>query len=545
MKNPSISSIIVEEHEAPPIVTTSEEQTSPILINEADELNQKDFVEFGGNMLLTPYDAPNFAKAESFTTTLDPSNMHEFHRVQPSTHIWTKAHHLEQVIGDLSKPMMTQKRIHTDSKLCMYALTVSTFEPKNSKEAMSDHSWIEFMQDELHQFKRLDIWELVPRPDEKNTIDQEEGIDFEESFALVACLKAVRMFVAYAAHKNIIIFQIDVKTAFLNGLLKKEVYVSQPDGFVDPDFPDHVYRLKKALYGLKQTPRACQSQYAIELLKKHGMDDYVSMSTPMATETSRSDIAFATFVCACYQARHMVKHLKEVKKIFRYLRQSYKMGLWYPKDSGFELIAYSDIDHAGCKDDCKSTPGGLQFLGENLEDGSKYRLSFVLNRKELTMTLDDFRTIFQLPQATDNNHERFVASPKFLKMASFFLNDLGFTLELRSPSNFKTTGLIMQMLYCFVNNVHVDYVDLLWEGLHYSLEHPSTLIPYHRFTKLIVSHYMTTYPKISKRVRNKYQNLEHDEMVKSIFNSGKNKAGVRMKIPSWMITDEMKLMENY
>ncbi|GKB53793.1 integrase, catalytic region, zinc finger, CCHC-type containing protein [Tanacetum coccineum] len=501
MKNPSISSIIVEEHEAPPIVTTSEEQTSPILINEADELNQKDFVEFGGNMLLTPYDAPNFAKAESSTTALDPSNMHD------------------------------------------------TFEPKNSKEAMSDHSWIEFMQDELHQFKRLDIWELVPRPDEKNTIDQEEGIDFEESFALVACLKAVRMFVAYAAHKNIIIFQIDVKTAFLNGLLKKEVYVSQPDGFVDPDFPDHVYRLKKALYGLKQTPRACQSQYAIELLKKHGMDDYVSMSTPMATETSRSDIAFATFVCACYQARHMVKHLKEVKKIFRYLRQSYKMGLWYPKDSGFELIAYSDIDHAGCKDDCKSTPGGLQFLGENLhtlkEDGSKYRLSFVLNRKELTMTLDDFRTIFQLPQATDNNHERFVASPKFLKMASFFLNDLGFTLELRSPSNFKTTGLIMQMLYCFVNNVHVDYVDLLWEGLHYSLEHPSTLIPYPRFTKLIVSHYMTTYPKISKRVRNKYQNLEHDEMVKSIFNSGKNKAGVRMKIPSWMITDEMKLMENY
>ncbi|GKE22624.1 hypothetical protein Tco_1434136, partial [Tanacetum coccineum] len=179
------------------------------------------------------------------------------------------------------------------------------------------------------------------------------------------------------------------------------------------------------------------------------------------------------------------------------------------------------------------------------ENGSKYRLSFVLDRKELTMTLDDFRTIFQLPQTTNNNHECFVTAPKFSKMVPFFINDHGFTLELRSPSNFKTTGLIMQMLYYFINNVHVDYAELLWEGLHYSLEHPSTLIPYLRFTKLIVGHYMTAYPKILRRVRDKYHNLEHDKMIKSIFNSGKNKAGVGMKIPSYMITDEMKLTENY
>ncbi|GJS91463.1 retrovirus-related pol polyprotein from transposon TNT 1-94 [Tanacetum coccineum] len=169
---------------------------------------------------------------------------------------------------------------------------------------------------------------------------QEEGIDFEESFALVARLEDVRIFIAFAAHKNITIFQMDVKTAFLKGPLKEEVYVSQPDGFVDPDFPDHVYRLKKVLYGLKtsstsmfflglqvhQSPRGIfisQSQYAIELLKKHGMDECSSMSTPMATEKldadlqgtptnqmtyrrmigglmyltdNRPDIAFATFV---------------------------------------------------------------------------------------------------------------------------------------------------------------------------------------------------------------------------------------------------------
>ncbi|GJR31534.1 hypothetical protein Tco_1293465 [Tanacetum coccineum] len=214
-----------------------------------------------------------------------------------------------------------------------------------------------------------------------------------------------------------------------------------------------------------------------------------------------------------------------------------------------------------------------QFWHTLKEDGSKYRLTFVLDIKELTMTLDDFRTIFQLPQATDNNHERFVAAPKFSKMVPFFLNDLGFTLDLRSPSKFKTTRLvqpwqtlckmfsrclttratshdqlpllIMQILYCFVNNVHVDYAELLSEGLHYSLEHPSTLIPYPRFTKLIVAHYMTAYHEISRRVSDKYHNFENDDIIKSIFNSGKNKAGVGMKIPSWMITDEMKLTENY
>ncbi|GJS14088.1 retrovirus-related pol polyprotein from transposon TNT 1-94 [Tanacetum coccineum] len=367
---------------------------------------------------------------------------------------------------------------------------------------MADHSWIESMQDELNQFERLQVWELVLRPKGKNVIalkwlwknkcdaknivvrnktllvakgyKQEEGIDFEELFAPVAHLEAVRMFIAYAAHKNITIFQMDVKTAFLNGPLKEEVYVSQPEGFIDPEFPYHVYRLKKALHGLKQAPRAwydklssfliehgftkgiidptlftrrhggdillvqvyvddiifgstnldflkhfanlmknnfemsmrgelkfflglqvhksprgifiSQSQYEIKLLKKHGLDECVSMSTPMATErldadlqgtptdqttyrrmigglmyltSSRPDIAFATFVCARYQARPTVKHLKEVKRIFRYLRQSYNMGLWYLKDSGFKLIAYSDADHARFKDDCKRTLGGL------------------------------------------------------------------------------------------------------------------------------------------------------------------------------------------
>ncbi|GJW04469.1 retrovirus-related pol polyprotein from transposon TNT 1-94 [Tanacetum coccineum] len=149
---------------------------------------------------------------------------------------------------------------------------------------MTEPSWIDAMQEEIHEFERLQVWELVPCPDKVLLIKlkwiykvktdefggvlknkarlvaqgfrQEEGIDFEESFAPVARIEAIRIFVANAAHKNMTIYQMDVKTAFLNGELKEEVYVSQPEGFVDQDNPSHVYKLKKALYGLKQAPRA-------------------------------------------------------------------------------------------------------------------------------------------------------------------------------------------------------------------------------------------------------------------------------------------------
>ncbi|GKD89617.1 retrovirus-related pol polyprotein from transposon TNT 1-94 [Tanacetum coccineum] len=159
-----------------------------------------------------------------------------------------------------------------------------TFEPKNYKDALTQACWIKAMQEELNEFKHLEVWELVPRPDKVMVITlkwiykvkldelggilknkdrlvargyrQEEGIDFEESFAPVARIEAIRIFLAFSAHKNMIIYQMDVKMAFLNGILREEVYVSQPDGFVDQDNLNHVYKLKKALYGLKQAPRA-------------------------------------------------------------------------------------------------------------------------------------------------------------------------------------------------------------------------------------------------------------------------------------------------
>nr|GEW99136.1 hypothetical protein [Tanacetum cinerariifolium] len=175
----------------------------------------------------------------------------------------TSSRHNKSVIENPSRSVRTRRQLESDGEICMFALTVSRTEPKNIKEAMADSAWIESMQEELHQFNRLDVWELVDRP-----LCTNEGVDFEESFAPVARLEAVRLFIAYAAHKPFTVYQMDVKTAFLYGPLKEEVYVNQPDGFVDQYHPDKVYRLKKALYGLKQAPRAWYDELSAFLVSK-------------------------------------------------------------------------------------------------------------------------------------------------------------------------------------------------------------------------------------------------------------------------------------
>ncbi|GKA22777.1 retrovirus-related pol polyprotein from transposon TNT 1-94 [Tanacetum coccineum] len=215
-----------------------------------------------------PFCTPVQENAESSSRNIGNSNVHTFNQPQDSEYRWTKDHPLTQVRGNPSKPVQTRRQLATDPEMCMFALT----------------------------FDKLQVWELVDKPFGKNVIKlkwlwknkndedqtvirnkaqlvekgyaQEEGIDFEESFAPVARLEAVRIFVAYVVHKSFPIYQMDVKTAFLNGPLKEQVYVAQPDGFVDPDLPDKVYRLRKALYGLKQAPRAWYDELLKFLISK-------------------------------------------------------------------------------------------------------------------------------------------------------------------------------------------------------------------------------------------------------------------------------------
>ncbi|GJU49113.1 putative ribonuclease H-like domain-containing protein [Tanacetum coccineum] len=311
---------------------------------------------------------------------------------------------------------------------------------------------------------------------------QEEGIDYDEVFAPVARIEAIRLFLAYASFKDFVVYQMDVKSAFLYGKIEEEVYVCQPPGFEDPHFPNKVYKVEKALYGLHQAPRAwyetlstylldngfhrgqidktlfirrhkddillvqvyvddiifgstkkemstefeklmhdkfqmssmgelsfflglqvkqksdgifiSQDKYVAEILKKFDLASIKTASTPMETNkpltkdeeaenvdvhlyrsmigslmyltASRPDIMFAVCACARFQVTPKTSHLHAVKRIFRYLKGQPKLGLWYPRDSPFDLEAFSDSDYAGASLDRKSTTGGCQFLGKRL-----------------------------------------------------------------------------------------------------------------------------------------------------------------------------------
>ncbi|GKE30534.1 retrovirus-related pol polyprotein from transposon TNT 1-94 [Tanacetum coccineum] len=211
----------------------------------------------------------------------------------------------------------------------------------------------------------------------------------------------------------------DVKTAFLNGELNEEVYISQPEGFVDQNNPSHVYKLKKALYGLKQAPRAWYDMLSSFLISQHfskvqDVDDGADVillriinfsksqrnlsepGTPvdatlyrgmigslMYLTSSRPDLIYAVCLCARYQANPTEKHLNAVKRIFQYLEGTINIGLWYSKDTGMSLTAYSNADHAGCQDTRRSTSGSAQFFGDKLVSwSSKKQKNIVISSTE-------------------------------------------------------------------------------------------------------------------------------------------------------------------
>ncbi|GJU30878.1 retrovirus-related pol polyprotein from transposon TNT 1-94 [Tanacetum coccineum] len=326
------------------------------------------------NTFVNPFATLSTSAAESSSSQyVDPSNMHMFYQPYPHEYQWTKDHPLEQT-------------------------------------------------------------RLVVRG-----YRQEEGINFEESFALVARMEAIRIFLAYDAHKSFTMFQMDVKTAFLHGTLKEHVYVCQPEGFINADHPSHVYKLKKALYGLKQAPRAWYDELSSLLLQNHFfkgtidptlfirhfdndilvvqvyVDDIIFGSTNPRYTQQFSDLMKSRFEMSMmgemtfflglqvhqsprgifiHPSNYMLEILKkygmetgdtvetlmEIKdKLdldqngtlvdatkYHSMIGTVNMGLWYTKDSGFELTGFSDADYAGCKVTFKSTSGGAQFLGEKL-----------------------------------------------------------------------------------------------------------------------------------------------------------------------------------
>ncbi|GJW89600.1 retrovirus-related pol polyprotein from transposon TNT 1-94 [Tanacetum coccineum] len=317
------------------------------------------------------------------------------------------------------------------------------------------------MQEELNEFERLEVLELIPRLDKvmvitfkwiyKVKLDELGGIlknkarlvapwvgyrsmrweiDFEESFALVARLEAIRIFLAFAAHMNMVVYQMDVKTAFLNGNLREEVYVSQPDGFVDKDNPNHVYKLKTVFSGLKKastrddkelllvqiyvdaiifaasTPELCdlfskimcskfkmsmmgkisfflglqisqsprgifinQSKYALESLKKYGFDSCDPVDTPMVEKSKLDEDKEGKAVDPSHYRGYDAHP-------FLYLTAVDLTTICYMHvcpDSSIALTAFADADHAGCQDTRRSTSGSMQLLGDRLVSWSSKR----------------------------------------------------------------------------------------------------------------------------------------------------------------------------
>nr|GEX20681.1 hypothetical protein [Tanacetum cinerariifolium] len=246
--------------------TTSKPQSS-IIPNDVEDDNHNLDVAHMNNDLLFGIPISEVPSDQSLSMDIIHTILHLEHQISETNSKWTKDHPLENIIGQLARPVSTRLQLHEQALFCYYDAFLTYVKPKTYKDALTQSCGIEAMQEELNEFERL-----------KNKARsvacgyrQEEGIDFEESFAPVARLEAIRIFLAFVAHKNMVVYQMDVKTAFLNGNLREEVYVSQPYRFVDPDKPNHVYKLKKALYGLKQAPRAWSKHIDIRyhFIKEH------------------------------------------------------------------------------------------------------------------------------------------------------------------------------------------------------------------------------------------------------------------------------------
>nr|GEW59987.1 hypothetical protein [Tanacetum cinerariifolium] len=358
-------------------------------VSKASETSKKDLEDLFQNFCYEYFDASKIMK--SLTTNIETSiNEEVFHEVSKSFQEESSSSSLNDDLQQSPEEVILPQT-NTQS-------ISNNMIPNVDEATLRDADWVSAMQEELDQFARL-----KNKKDESSLViqnkarlvaigySQQEGIDYDEMFAPVAGIEDIRLFLAYAAHNNFTVFQMDLKTTFLNGIIKDEGYVGQPPGFVSKQYPYHVYALDKTLYGLKQAPRAWydilskfliesgfqkgsidttlfikknvstpmveQAKLRLDLVRKPvDHTDYRSMSGSLMYVTlSRPDIMFATCMCARYQENPNEHHVSAVKRIIRYLKGTINLGLLFLKDSGFDQTAYLDADHAGCQLDQKST----------------------------------------------------------------------------------------------------------------------------------------------------------------------------------------------
>ncbi|GJX93362.1 putative ribonuclease H-like domain-containing protein [Tanacetum coccineum] len=342
-------------------------------INDADiKINVVD-----ENIVYGCIDDPNMPNLEEIVYSNDDeevsaeADMNNLATTMPVSPILTtkvhKDHPLKQIIGDIHSAPQTRRITknvteHVEPKKKVWTLVDLPY----GKRAIGT-KWVYRNKKDNRGIVVRNKARLVAQG-----YTQEEGIDYDEFFALVARIEAIRLFLAYASFMNFIVYQMDVKSAFLYGTIEEEVYVCQPPGFEDPEFPNKVYKVEKALYGLHQALRAWYetlSTYLLEnrfrigtidktLFIKKDKDDIMLMQVYV------DDIIFGS--TKRFQVTPKTSHLYDVKKIFRYLKDHPKLGLWYPRDSPFDLEGFSDSDYAGASLDRKSTIRGCQFLGRRL-----------------------------------------------------------------------------------------------------------------------------------------------------------------------------------
>ncbi|GJW75710.1 putative ribonuclease H-like domain-containing protein [Tanacetum coccineum] len=301
----------------------------------------------------------------------------------PQTRRMTKNSKEHGLMGLIQKQRRTN---HKDFQNCLFAYFLSQVEPK--KRAIGT-KWVYRNKKDERGIVVTNKARLVAQG-----CTQEEGIDYDDVFAPVARIKAIRLFLAYASFMNFVFYQMDVKSAFLYGKIEEEVYVYQPPGFEDPEFPDRVYEVEKALYGLHQDPGACQDKYVDEILKKFGFSTVRIASTPI--ETSKPLLKDA-------EAEDVDVHLyRSMIRPLMYLTAS-RPDIMFVVYSPFDLEAYSDNDYVGASFDRKSTIGGCQFLGSRLISWQCKKQTIVANSTTKAEDLYEKRLIQVIKIHTDHN----------------------------------------------------------------------------------------------------------------------------------------------